>query len=595
MGDLPMELRRLALLSFAVTAVVWAPAGSMRAQSNPCVAALAQDARVTRAAFDREPKYGRFGADTRDIRDLLHQSTVADKMRDRDAEPRRVRPAAAFGTSPDVDDIAVLEDNGDLIIRPNSFDLANRGIRFVPNGSSYRISTTGADFRTPLGRAVTLGDDDSSPQTLASPVSIFGRRLSALFVNSDGNVTFGEADNASTTRGLARLLTGPPRIAPFFADLDPTAGGRIFFDATSDAVTVTWCAVPGFDSLQTITAQIVMQSNGTIDLRFGAADLVNGIVALSPGATENFTPVDLSRASPSSGDPGALGEQFAASASLNLVAASQRFYETHPDAFDQLVFWADSPVMDDAFAFESTVQNAITGTGLEVFDSSALLGSDGALQSVVNMDRVAKYGDTPTAKLFGENTPLGILAHETGHRWLTRIMFRDVNREVSDQLLGRQRAHWSFFMDSDGSVMEGNEIEDQRGGVFRTVAATERYSRLDMYAMGLATAAEVPSWFFIESPNSTRTRETPPIAGVTINGTRRDVLIQDVIDVLGPRVPSAGNSPRVLRQAFVYVRRAEASHDPSDLTRLARIREQWPAFFRRATENRMTVETRLVP
>ena len=228
------------------------------------------------------------------------------------------------------------------------------------------------------------------------------------------------------------------------------------------------------------------------------------------------------------------------------------------------MFWTDSPVIDDAFAFESTVQNAITGIGLEVFDASALLGSDGALQSVVNMDRVSKYGDTPTAKLFGENTPLGILAHETGHRWLTRIMFRDANREVSDQLLGRQLAHWSFFMDSDGSVMEGNEIEDQRGGVFRTVAAAERYSRLDMYAMGLATAAEVPSWFFIDAPNSTRTRETPPIAGITINGTRRDVLIQDVIDVLGPRVPSAADSPRVLRQAFVFIRRAEASRDPSD-------------------------------
>jgi hypothetical protein len=172
-------------------------------------------------------------------------------------------------------------------------------------------------------------------------------------------------------------------------------------------------------------------------------------------------------------------------------------------------------------------------------------------------------------------------------------MFRNADRTVSDQLLGRQLAHWSFFMDSDGSVMEGNEIEDQRGGVFRTVAVPERYSRLDMYAMGLATEAEVPPWFFIDSPVSTRTRETPPIAGITINGTRRDVLIQDVIDALGPRVPSAADSPRVHRQAFVFIRRAGASPDPQDLPRLQRIREQWPAFFTRATENRMTVRTSL--
>ncbi len=588
-----MALRQFGALSIAVTVLVWAPARPMRAQSaNACATASAREAPVVRAAVAREPKYGRFGADTRDIRDLLHRSAVAGQMRDLDDQPRRVRPAASSGAS-DVDGIAVLEDHGDLIMQPNPVDVGNRGIRFAPNGDRYRISTIGGEFRTPLGRALALGDDDSSSETLAAPVSFYGRPFSSLFVNSDGNVTFVESDTASTTRGLGRLLAGPPRIAPFFADLDPSAGGRIFFNATADAVTVTWCAVPGFELEETVTAQLVLLASGTIEIKFGAADLASGIVALSPGATDAFTAVDLSRATPASPAPGAVGERFAASASLDVIAASRRFYESHGDRFDQLVFWTDSPAIDDAFAFESTVQNAITGTGLEVFDASALLGSAGALQSVVNMDRVAKYGDNPASKLFGESTPLGILAHETGHRWLTRVMFRDANRQVSDQLLGRQRAHWSFFMDSDGSVMEGNEIEDQRGGVFRTVAAAERYSRLDLYAMGLATAAEVPAWFYIDSPNSTRTRETPPIAGITINGTRRDVLIQDVIDVLGPRVPAAADSPRVHRQAFVFVRRADAFPDPLDLTRLAKIRDQWPAFFRRLTEDRMTVETRL--
>ena len=128
-------------------------------------------------------------------------------------------------------------------------------------------------------------------------------------------------------------------------------------------------------------------------------------------------------------------------------------------------------------------------------------------------------------------------------------MFRNADRVVSDQLLGRQRAHWSFFTDSDGSVMEGNEIEDLGGGTFRTVSAAEKYSRLDLYAMGLATEAEVPRWFFIEAPISDSDREDAPRPGVTITGTRRDVLIQDVVDALGPRVPGAADTPRLLRQA----------------------------------------------
>ena len=589
-----MRRRHIAIISLAVTAAAWAPMRSIRAQSaNPCVAALASESpSVQRAAVSRELK-SRFGADTRDIRDLLQLTALATQTRALDAADLRARPAATARPAADVNDIAVLEDNGDLILRANPFDLANSGVRFEPNGSSYVVSAAGSEFRTPLGRAITLGDDDTATQTLAAPLTFYGRPFTSLFINSDGNVTFDEGDNASTARGLARLTGGPPRMAPFFADLDPSAGGRIYFNATPDTVTVTWCAVPGFDLAETVTAQVVVQSSGAIEFRFGTTDLGNGIVALSPGATGSFTPVNLNRAEPASGDPGAIGERFSRMQSLDLVAASRRFYETHADAFDQLVFWTDSPVIEDAFAFETTVQNAITGIGQEVFDAAPILGSAGVLQSVVNMDRVSKYGDTPSAKLFGEMSPLGILAHETGHRWLARLMFRNADRTVSDQLLGRQLAHWSFFMDSDGSVMEGNEIEDQRGGVFRTAAAPERYSRLDMYAMGLATEAEVAPWFFIDSPVSTRTRETPPSAGVTINGTRRDVLIQDVIAALGPRVPSAGDSPRVHRQAFVFIRRTGASPDPQDLTRLRRIREQWPAFFTRATENRMTVQTSL--
>jgi hypothetical protein len=99
------------------------------------------------------------------------------------------------------------------------------------------------------------------------------RRFTSPFINSDGNVTFDEGDNASTARGLARLAGGPPRIAPFFADLDPSAGGRVYFNATPDTVTVTWCAVPGFELAETVTAQVVVQSSGAIEFRFGATDL----------------------------------------------------------------------------------------------------------------------------------------------------------------------------------------------------------------------------------------------------------------------------------------------------------------------------------
>jgi hypothetical protein len=590
-----MSLRRLAIVSLAVIATLPGspvpPMAALAQSQNPCMAALAaEDATAMRTPPGPAPKYGRFGADTRDIRDLLQLSAVSSQTRS-SGTATGARPAA----DRDENNIAILEDQGDLILRANPFDLANTGLRFEPAGGGYGVTITGAEFRPALGRSVALGDDDSAAQTIAFPFRFYGRPFTSLFVNSDGNLTFEEGDNASSTRGLDRLAAGAPRIAPFFADLDPSASGRVFFDSAPDAATITWCAVPGFELAQTITVQAVLFSNGAIEYRFGPADLPNGIVALSPGRTETVTTLDLNRAGSPVTEPVAIGELFAASPSLNLVAASRRFYQTHPDNFDQLVFFTDTPVVTDAFAFESTVKNTITGTGLEVFDFSTSLGSGGALQSVVNMDRISKYPEAAAAKIFGESSALGILAHETGHRWLAHLRFRNADRSISDQLLGRQLAHWSFFMDSDGSVMEGNEIEDLGGGAFRTTTSTEKYSRLDLYAMGLATDAEVPRWFFIDAPISDRTRDTGSIAGVTINGTRRDVLIQDVIDALGPRVPAAADSPRLHRQAFVLVRRPTAVLGPQDFARLARIREEFGPFFSRATENRMTVRTTLAP
>ncbi len=569
-----------------------APARLQAQPTDPCVAAAAASgATALRAPLSREEKRGHLGADSRDIRDLLHLESIASGARSR-AAATAARPAA----DRDENHIAILEDEGgDLILRANPFDLANTGLRFDPAGAGYSVTSTGAGFRTVLGRALILGDDDSSAEVLSAPFTFYGRPFTSLFVNSDGNLTFEEGDDASTERGLERLASGAPRIAPFFADLDPSAGGRVFLDSAPDATTVTWCKVPGFDLPQTVTVQAVLFANGAIEFRYGQTSLTDGIVALSPGAAQSVTPIDLHPAGGRVTEPAAIGELFASTSSLNLVAASRRFYQSHADNYDQLVFFTDTPVMTDAFAFQSMVKNAITGTGLEAFDFASELGSSGSLQSVINMDRISKYPDAPAAQLFGESSTLGILAHETGHRWLARLEFLDVNRTVSDQLLGRQRAHWSFFTDSDGSVMEGNDIEDLGGGVFRTAPASEKYSRLDLYAMGLAAEAEVPPWFYIDAPISSRDRESPPESGSIINGTRRDVLIQDVISALGPRLPAAADSPRLHRQAYIFVRRASATLDPQDLTRLARIREQFGPFFSRATENRMTLRTTLTP
>jgi hypothetical protein len=143
--------------------------------------------------------------------------------------------------------------------------------------------------------------------------------------------------------------------------------------------------------------------------------------------------------------------------------------------------------------------------------------------------------------------------------------------------------------------MEGNDIEDLGGGSFRTAGAVRGYSRLDQYAMGLIGPSEVPPFFYVADPvnlSESKDRESSPDEGVTFNGTRRDVLIEDIVAVNGDRQPAAAQSPRVHRQAFVYVVRGGRAVD-GEVAKVDRIRRRFEEFFAAATENRMRVETRL--
>jgi hypothetical protein len=514
-----------------------------------------------------------------------------------DSRPRR-------GSSPsrsnaDVGDIAVVQDEGDLILPPNPYDLKSLGLRFTRNNAGgYNVTRTDASFRAALGNRQTLTDDDSVSIPVPFPFPFFGSAQTAAFVNSDGNITFAEPDKSSTERNVARLLTGPPRVSPFLSDLDPTTGnGRIYVNAASDQYTVTWCSVRGFDSQRTVTVQATLLPSGTIEMTYGATvGVSDASVGLSPGRTGTFTTVNLSDAGPTDGGSAAVGERFAQQAQVDLVALARKFYRSHGDSYDQLVLWSDAPVITDAFAFETTVKNEVRGLGVDTYDLAADFGSGGRLRSLVVMDWLGKYPDDPLQKFLGENNTVSLLGQESGHRWLAFMEFRDRTGTRSDALLGRDLAHWSFFFDSDGSVMEGNDIQDLGGGSFRTVGAVQRYSLLDQYAMGLIPDSAVPPFFYVESPTNisgNRTRESAPEVGVTFNGTRRDVLIQDIIAIHGPRIPSADESAREHRQAFVYLVSAGRSADSGQVAKIDRFRRAWETFFLQATDTRMRAITTL--
>jgi hypothetical protein len=144
--------------------------------------------------------------------------------------------------------------------------------------------------------------------------------------------------------------------------------------------------------------------------------------------------------------------------------------------------------------------------------------------------------------------------------------------------------------------MEGNKIQERGGGSFVTLAPVERYSALDQYAMGLIPPSAVPPFFYVKDPLNVqpkRDREDAPEPGVSFVGTRKDVLIEDIIAANGDRIPSAADSPKVHRQAFVYLVTTGGSGDPGHIAKIDLIRRQWEAFFLQATSGRMRALTTL--
>jgi hypothetical protein len=496
--------------------------------------------------------------------------------------------AAPDAAGRDVDDVALLEDRGDLVVRRNLFDLDDSSVRLTPNAAGgFDAAPLSLPVEAP-GSPLGLGAGDGKSVDLPFAFPFFGAVYRSVFVNADGSLTF--AAETAGTPGLAKFLAGPPRIAPFFADLDPSRGGSVTTQLVADRAVFSWNAVPGGSQINHNTFQATLHPNGAIDLVYGTMETREAVVGVSPGHAPGLTAADLTAGRPR-GSSGALAERFSESEHLDLVSVARRFLAGHADAVEQLVIYTTRPLnpFPGTLAFEINVRNEVRGIGLDLFDDSAEYGSRSVLASLVYMDSVDQYLDVDGFEILG---------HEVAHRWLARLRFRDRDGRPNDALLGRQLVHWSFFMDTDASVMEGNETRDLGGGRFETVDFARGYSALDQYTMGLRLPSEVPPFFYVAGaddfrPNRAYKASSGPEAGVSFTGIRRDVRVEDVVAALGPREPDAAHAPRLLRQAFILVADSNAPATPARLQATARIRERFPAYYRQATDGRGDVQSTL--
>jgi hypothetical protein len=131
--------------------------------------------------------------------------------------------------------------------------------------------------------------DDDGAVELPLPFRFFmcGTWYERVFVNANGTLSFG-APNPDFSESEAEFLAGPPQIAPAWDDLNPTAGGTVFFTRGAGHVTVHYEGIPEFDAsaggIGANTFSVTLKHFlNQIEVRYGVLTMLDGLAGVTCG------------------------------------------------------------------------------------------------------------------------------------------------------------------------------------------------------------------------------------------------------------------------------------------------------------------------
>lgn len=137
----------------------------------------------------------------------------------------------------------------------------------------------------PQATAIPAGLDTTHEVIMPFTFTFFGTGYTSLWVNSNGNVTFGSGDT-DFSESEAELLADQPRIALFWDDLGFNQAGTLTTREVTygeDSVIIDYVEVTEYTLANQNTGRITLYQDGRIRLQWRECDLVDCIAGISPG------------------------------------------------------------------------------------------------------------------------------------------------------------------------------------------------------------------------------------------------------------------------------------------------------------------------
>jgi hypothetical protein len=201
----------------------------------------------------------------------------------------------------------------------------------IPAGGRYLVAAAPSVIVPPASPSLTSGPFGASvtaswEEALSIPILLPfvlpypGGSSGAITIGSNGFVyleyeTTATFDVIGAPYGdLSVFRDNRPRIAAYFHDLDPSAGGGIHYeeDPAGSFVRITWLSVPEWGVPSALnTMQLTLHAGGQVDVAYGAlgngATSNDAIVGFTPGYGSRLPPVqDLSATMPFRSGDGAV-------------------------------------------------------------------------------------------------------------------------------------------------------------------------------------------------------------------------------------------------------------------------------------------------